>query len=135
MRILASGAVCGLRTMTGPATAIRSGWPAWSRVLPLLAVGEFVVDVLPNTPARTALAPLAARGLSGAFVGSLVAERAGEDRRLGALLGAAGAVAAAYAGLAYRSAASRAHVPPVLAALLEDAVAVGGGLAVSQPAA
>jgi uncharacterized membrane protein len=132
LHIVAGGAVSGLRSMTGPATALRAGWPAWARVLPVLAIGEYVADKLPFTPSRTTVGPLLFRALSGGFVGSVLAERAGEDRRLGAALGAAAAVAAAYLGVAYRSAASQAKVPPVIAALIEDAVAVGLGLAVTK---
>ncbi len=54
LRALGIGAVSGLRSMTGPAlTRIRAGG-APALVLPLLALGELVVDKLPGVPPRTA---------------------------------------------------------------------------------
>jgi uncharacterized membrane protein len=44
-------------------------------------------------------------------------------------VGIAGAVAASYLGVAYRHAAARRKIPDVAAALLEDALAIGLGLA------
>jgi uncharacterized membrane protein len=103
IRSFAIGAATGLRTMSGP-TAVGMG-TGWGRILPLLALGELIADKLPSTPSRTIPAALAAR-MAG-----------------GALAGIAGAVGAAYAGSAYRKFASR-YVPPIIAALLEDGVAI-----------
>jgi uncharacterized membrane protein len=127
---LASGAVAGLRSMTGPATALRG--TKWQRALPLLAMSEFVVDKLPNTPSRTIRPSLAVRLISGAISGAATSKRKGGNRWLGALIGSSGALGATYLGAAYRKAATQRNVPPVIAGLIEDAVAVGLGIAVSR---
>jgi uncharacterized membrane protein len=93
----------------------------WGRLLPLLTLGELVVDKLPATPARTIPPALAARAVGGALAGAAVG-RPG-NRLAGAALGLAGALGATYAGPLYRKAASRV-MPPFLAGLLEDGVAV-----------
>src|SRR2546423_13159240 len=85
---LGIGIVAGLRSMTAPAVvswAAHLGWlklhdtplafmgsTAAVAIFSLLAVAEFVGDVLPKTPNRTSSGPLIARivtgGLSGAFL-------------------------------------------------------------------
>jgi len=45
----------------------------WGIALAVAAVGEYVWDVLPNTPSRTQAMGLSARVISGAFVGWLIA--------------------------------------------------------------
>lgn len=127
---LASGAAAGLRSMTGPATALRG--TKWQRALPLLAVSELVVDKLPNTPSRTIRPALAVRLVAGAISGAVTSKRRGDNRWLGAVMGSLGAICAAYLGAAYRKAATEKKVPVFLAALVEDAVAVGLGVAVSR---
>jgi uncharacterized membrane protein len=127
---LGSGAVAGLRSMTGPATALRG--TKWQRALPLLAITEFVVDKLPKTPARTVRPALAVRLITGAISGAVTSQRTGGKRWTGALLGSSAAVGTAYLGVAYRKAAAQKNVPPVIAGLLEDALAVGIGIAVSR---
>jgi len=121
----AMGAVCGLRTFTGP--AIVAG-PAHRNVLVLLAAGELIADKLPFMPNRTDPPSLAARFISGAICGMAVAGRRKRGERiLSGIVGGTAALAAAYAGLQYRR-----HVKlrPLPAALLEDAIAVGAGTAV-----
>lgn len=132
-RALGIGAVSGLRTMTGPAAALAGNKQLWARVLPLLAVGEFVADKLPGTPSRTRPPLLAGRALAGGVSGWIITDAEGEDARVGALLGIAGAIAASYLGAAYRGAAKKAHIPDLVPALFEDAVAIGGGLAFGKP--
>ncbi len=126
LRPFGSGAVAGLRSMTGPATALRGS--KWQRALPLLALAELVVDKLPNVPSRTIPPAMAARIVSGAVSGAVTSKRSGGNRWLGAILGSAGAIGATYLGAAYRKAASERNVPPVFAALIEDALAVGLGM-------
>ena len=108
--------------MTGPAAAL-SGGAGLGRLLPLLALGEFVVDKLPTVPARTIRPALIVRAIGGAVAGRAVAAAAGRNGIVGALAGIAGAVSAAYAGAAYRGVATR-YVPAVVAGLLEDGVAI-----------
>jgi uncharacterized membrane protein len=131
IRSFAIGAATGLRTMSGPAAV--AGRAGWGRVLPLLALGELIVDKLPQTPLRTMPAGLAARAIAGAFAGRAVAVAAGKNGVAGTVAGVAGAIAAAYAGAAYRGAASR-YVPPFLCALLEDGVSIVVARAAAAPA-
>ena len=122
IRSFAIGAATGLRSMTGPAAAL-SGNAGLGRLLPLLALGEFIVDKVPAVPARTIAPALVVRAIGGAIAGRAVAVAAGRNVVVGALAGIAGAVGAAYAGAAYRGVATR-YVPAVVAGLLEDGVAI-----------
>jgi uncharacterized membrane protein len=93
--------------------------------------GELVADKLPVTPPRTTSGPLLQRLATGGTVGAAVHYDAGRPRALGALLGAVGAGAGAWAGTRARGfLAERTRLPgPVLGAL-EDLVAVGLAVAV-----
>ena len=119
------GAVCGLRTFTGP--AIVAG-PAGRNALALLAAGELIADKLPFMPNRTEAPGLVARFIAGAFCGMAIAgRRKRSDRILSGIVGGTAALAAAYAGVQYRR---HVKLPPLAAALLEDVVAVGVGKAI-----
>jgi uncharacterized membrane protein len=121
----AMGAVCGLRTFTGP--AIVAG-PAHRNVLVLLAAGELIADKLPFMPNRTDIPGLAARFIAGAICGVVIAgRRKRSDRILSGIVGGTAALAAAYAGVQYRR---HVKLPPLAATLLEDAVAIGAGKAI-----
>jgi uncharacterized membrane protein len=50
---LGLGLVSGLRTFTPVAAVMLVRGGIWGIVLAVAAVGEYVVDVLPNTPSRT----------------------------------------------------------------------------------
>ena len=128
LRAVGIGLVTGLRSQTGPAAVrLRHGGPA-ALVLPLLALGELVVDKLPGIPPRTAPPGLALRIGLGGFAGASLAGGKG-DRRVGFVLGAAGALAGAYLGLRLRTAAvAKSGLPDPVVALAEDAVAVGAAL-------
>lgn len=140
----AIGVVAGLRSMTAPAVV---AWAAWRHALSLgaspfafmaspwtaaifgvLALGELVVDKLPSTPSRTALGGLAARIVSGGLCGAAIASSATASVVLGALAGAAGGVAGAFGGYELRMRATRATKRPIFVALMEDGLAIGGGL-------
>ena len=117
------GAVCGLRTFTGLAIL-----KPHRTSLALLAAGELIADKLPFMPNRTDAPGLAARFITGAICGMAIADRRKRsDRILSGIVGGAAAIAAAYAGNQYRR---HVKLPPLAAALLEDAVAVGVGNAV-----
>jgi uncharacterized membrane protein len=139
------GVVGGLRSMTAPAVvawAAHLGWmnlsgsplafmgSRWTVIVfTILALGEFVGDLLPATPARTAAFPLVARIVIGAAVGASVAIAGGFFLWLGAVCGVIGAVAGAFGG--YRARASLVrdlHVPDAAIAIPEDLIAVGLGL-------
>jgi uncharacterized membrane protein len=139
------GVVTGLRSMTAPAVvawAAHLGWmnlsgsplafmgSRWSVTLfTILALGEFVGDLLPATPARTAALGLTARIVIGSAVGASVAIAGGIVLWLGAVCGVIGAVAGAFGG--YRARASlvrELHVPDAAIAIPEDVIAIGLGL-------
>lgn len=123
------GAYSGIRSMAGPALAVRGlaqkggRYRRLSRALAALAANELIVDKLPGIPPRTHPFSLAARAISGAFVAS-VGGRARGHRPLRGLLGAAAAVASAYGFTKLRSTAILRSKPLGYAfALAEDALA------------
>jgi uncharacterized membrane protein len=139
------GVVTGLRSLTGPAVtswAARLGWLSLIgtpmrfmssiitvTIFTLLAVVELVADKLPSAPARTAPTGLTARVVMGAVCGATVAVAGGEAIGLGIVLGVLGGIAGAYGGYQARTRLVKAlGVPDVVIAVLEDIVAVGGGL-------
>jgi uncharacterized membrane protein len=146
-RALGIGVVAGLRSATAPAVLARAhargvislpeggllGLLAdrrLARLLPLQMVGEMIVDKLPFVPSRLASGPLGGRLVIGALTGAAVTRGSGQGRLPGALLGAAGALAGAFGGNRARAAAVRAtSLPDPAVALVEDAVAAGGGYA------
>lgn len=121
---LCLGFVAGLRVVT-PVAAIfvlRGGIGAFVWVL--AAVAEYVVDAMPNTPSRTQPVGIAARIVSGGFVGWAIATMHGGSGALGMVAGIAGALTGASAGHAARLAAiTRFGAYP--AAIAEDLVAIG----------
>lgn len=140
------GAVAGLRTLTAPAVVawaavlhwlnLSGTWadwlalPATVAVLTVAALVELVVDLLPAAPSRTDAALFAGRIVAGAFAGAVIGTAWGYPwGALGA--GVFGAVLGTVGGLAARTrlAARRGRDLPV--ALLEDTVAIAGGLGVA----
>jgi uncharacterized membrane protein len=137
------GCICGLRSMTAPAVV------AWGShlgrlhlegslfaffankislvVFSLFAIGELIADKLPFIPGRTQAGPLGIRVIFGAMCGAALCISGATSPILGAILGALGGVAGAFAGYNYRLRLSP-GVPDLLLALVEDLVAVGGGL-------
>jgi uncharacterized membrane protein len=124
------GAIAGLRTFAAPAVLwlVRYRSPA-AYVLGLLALLELIGDLHPKAPPRTSFAGLSARVLSGAFCGWAVSAPAGRSPIFGAAIGAVGAVAGAYLGLAARTRAIS-RIGRIPAALLEDAVAIAGAIGI-----
>jgi len=141
------GVIAGLRTMTAPAVVAWAANRHWLNLLssPLafmgstaavavftvLALGELVVDKLPSTPNRTRLLGLIGRSVFGGLSGAAVAAAGAQSIAPGAVLGVAGAIVGAFAGYEVRKRLVRAlKIPDFVIALLEDAVAIGGGLLV-----
>jgi uncharacterized membrane protein len=95
-------------------------------ILTVLAIGELVNDKLPNTPSRTVPPQFAARILTGGLSGAAVGAAHGV-LLAGLAAGIAGSVIGTLGGRRLRRqlAASFGNDRP--AALLEDALAVGGG--------
>ena len=98
-------------------------------IFTLLAIGELIGDKLPKTPSRTEVFPLIARVVSGALAGAALTITAGAALILGIVIGAVGAVIGTYGGYYLRRALTgRVGLPDLPVALVEDLVAIGGGL-------
>jgi uncharacterized membrane protein len=140
------GVFCGLRAGTPSAVISWLRPQRWTRFpapfsLPASPRGrlistagagiELVGDKLPNTPSRTEPAGVGARLIAGALTGACVAP---EGQTLpGALAGALGALAGTFGGHKLRITLPNAlGVSDLPIALLEDAVAIGGSLAVTS---
>lgn len=139
------GVIAGLRAMTAPAAvawAAHLGWLplagtplAWlgGAVAPwiftVLAVLELVSDQLPKTPSRKVPPQFITRILMGAFSGAAIGMTSGVW--IGGLLaGAIGAVIGTLGGADIRGRLARAFGKDLPAALIEDAVAVFGAIAI-----
>jgi uncharacterized membrane protein len=139
------GVVAGLRTLTAPAAVSWSAWlglsgftlaatplaflgSVWAvGAFTLLALVELVADKLPSTKSRKLPIQFGARlamgGLAGAAVG------AAHDMLVpGLIAGIVGAAIGTYGGAACRAALARGFGRDLPAALIEDAVALGGAL-------
>ena len=116
------GKSAGSRTFTPEAVLVARGRlavnPMIRRAVLVAAAAEIIGDKLPSTPARTEPIGLIGRIASGTFCGRVAAGNAG------ALVGAATSAAATFGFYEARKAAS-ARMPALLAALLEDAIAIG----------
>jgi len=137
------GTVAGMRAMTAPAAvswAARLGqlslsgtwlaflgyaWTPW--VLTLFAAGELITDQLPSTPSRTVPVQFGTRIVTGAVCGAAIAAGGG-SMLAGALMGVAGGVTGTLGGRALRARLAAAFGSDRPAALLEDAIAIGGAL-------
>lgn len=135
------GFFAGLRTMTAPAAvswAARRGWlplqdtplaflgfNATPYVIGALAVAELVTDKLPMTSSRTVPSQFGARLVSGALCGAAIGLPSRALAR-GLAAGVAGAVIGTLAGSAARGWLAEALGQDRPAALIEDAVAIGG---------
>src|SRR6185295_14027392 len=134
----------GLRSLTAPATvawAVHLDWLKLTRplsiigslpsviILSLLAVVEFILDKLPNTPNRTAAPGLITRIVTGGLAGACVSVGGGHDAITGAGLGAIGGIVGCFAGYHARARIVRSlRVPDIYLAVIEDLIAIGGSL-------
>lgn len=102
--------------------------PIAAYILAAFAIVELVMDKLPKTPSRKSLLPLIARIVLGGFSGAALCTAASQSPFLGAVLGGLGAVTGTFAGYEVRTRLVRIlKVPDFVVAVLEDAVAIGGG--------
>lgn len=139
---MAIGIVAGLRTFTAPAAVswgahlgrlnLRGsslgnlGGSVAVGIVTVLAIAEYVTDLLPQTPNRTAPGPLAARILSGGVCGACLCASGGHSEWAGAALGAIGGVIGAFGGYqARRRLVSGLKVRDAMIAIPEDVVAAG----------
>ena len=138
---LLTGVIAGLRAMTAPAAvswAARMGWlnlaptslaflgyvfTPW--ILTLLALAELVTDQLPTTPSRKAPVPFGARIVSGALSGAAIGASRG-SLVAGLIAGLLGSVIGTFGGYAFRARLASAFGRDRPAALIEDAIAIGG---------
>ncbi len=143
---LGIGVIAGLRTFTAPAVVswaavlhwinLNNTWASWvgnlitAIVFSVLAVGELFLDKQPKTPARTAPPSFIGRIISGGFAGAVVGTV--WSFTYGALgAGVVGAVVGTMVGYHVRARLSGSLGRDLPAALIEDAVAVGGGFALA----
>jgi len=140
------GIVAGLRPMTAPAIIAWAAKRRWinlgsspfatiisgraSQRVTELAISELIADKLPFTSSRLNAGPLASRIASGAICGAAVCGAMKRPLAGGALLGGLGAIAGALAGHHVRKSLHH-NMPDFTIGLLEDAVAVGGGAAIT----
>jgi uncharacterized membrane protein len=138
---LTIGTVDGLRSMTAPAAvswAARWKWlhlegsglsflssTAAPYIFTALALMEYVADKLPKTPSRTMPASLFVRVVLGGLSGAALCVAEQQSLIAGAVLGAIGGVAGGFGGFYVRRWLSTALKAPLIAALIEDAVAIG----------
>ena len=139
---LGIGVTAGLRALTAPAVV---SWAACYGLLDLggsslafmgstvtvaifslLAIVEFVGDLLPKTPRRTAPAPLVARVLMGGLCGACLLTSAHQSLLIGALLGGIGGVIGAFAGYEIRKRlVIGLNIKDIFIAIPEDLIAIG----------
>jgi uncharacterized membrane protein len=136
------GIVAGLRSLTAPAVvswAARLGWlnlqgsplafmgsTVAVAVLSLLAIVEYVVNLLPKTPSRTKPLPLTARILMGGLSGACLFASADRSLLAGAVSGGLGGVIGAFTGYeARKRLVNGLRVKDATIAKLEDLIAIG----------
>jgi uncharacterized membrane protein len=139
------GVISGLRSLTAPAVVAWAAHRQWIHlhrtplafmestaalaIFAVLALGELVADKLPFAPPRTAPLGLIARIALGGLSGGCIGLAGSQSPVSGSILGALGGIAGAYGGYQVRTRTVKAlKVPDALVAVLEDAVAIGGGL-------
>lgn len=137
------GIIAGLRALTPLAViswAAHLGWlqlqdtwlaflgfAASAYIATALALGELVNDKLPKTPSRKVPMQFGARIVVGALCGAALAAP-GRAAVAGLFAGAVGAVVGTLGGAAARARLAGAFGKDLPAALLEDAVAIGGAV-------
>ena len=133
------GVVAGMRAMTAPAAA---SWAAHlglvkvagtplafmgAHITPylftLLAIGELVNDKLPKTPSRKIPPQFITRLVTGGLSSATLGIGSGQPI-LGVVAGLIGVVAGTYGGAFLRTRLTEMIGNPLLAALIEDAVAI-----------
>jgi uncharacterized membrane protein len=143
---LGIGVIAGLRTFTAPTVVawaavlhwinLSGTWASWmgnlitAIVFSVLALGELFLDKQAKTPPRTAPPSFIGRLTFGGFAGAVVGTAwAVTWSALGA--GVVGAVLGTLAGYHGRGLVAKSFGRDLPAALLEDALAVGGGFALA----
>jgi uncharacterized membrane protein len=148
LQAIGLGAVSGMRATIAPAVASHylsmHPNPALSRtalrfvqspvtaiVTKLLTAAEITGDKIPGGPNRIILPQLAARIVSGAFVGATIFKANRQSIVQGMLLGGASALAATFASYYLRKYIDKLpHVKDQVTGAFEDALALGSGIAI-----
>jgi uncharacterized membrane protein len=137
------GLIAGLRAFMAPAAVSLGAWLGWFSLagtplafmgsiwavaaFGLLAAAELVYDKRASTPSRKAPVGFGGRLVSGALVGA--AAGAAHAMLVPALVaGIVGAVIGTYGGAAVRAMLAKSFGGDLPAALIEDAIAIGGAL-------
>jgi uncharacterized membrane protein len=137
------GIIAGLRAMTAPAAVSWAAHLGWLKlaatglafmgyayapwIFTALALVEFVTDQLPSTPSRTVPVQFGARLVSGALCGAGIG--AGNGALVAGLIaGVVGAIIGTLGGRAIRARLAAAFGSDRPAALIEDAIAIGGAV-------
>lgn len=139
------GVIAGLRTMTAPlAISLAAhfgrldlggsflaflGYRWTPLILLVLAIGEMIADQLPSTPSRKVPIQFGTRILMGAATGGAIGVATG-SLWIGAVIGAIGAIIGTLGGSAARARMAAAFGEDRPAALIEDAVAIGGAIVI-----
>lgn len=137
------GVIAGLRAMTAPAAVAWGAYLGWLplagtwagfmghwaavAVFTVLAIAELITDQLPSTPSRKVPMQFGARIVMGAFTGAVIGATAGMTVG-GLVAGAIGAVIGTLGGAELRGRMAAAFGKDRPAALIEDAMAIIGGL-------
>lgn len=98
-------------------------------ILSALALGELVTDQLPKTPSRKVPVQFGTRIVNGCLCGAAIGLSAGA-LALGLIAGGVGAVLGTLGGASARGRLANAFGKDLPAALLEDAIAIGGAVLV-----
>jgi uncharacterized membrane protein len=133
-----------MRSVTPPAItawAVHLGWLKLERPLSLIgsipsvviftvfAVGELVIDKLPQTGNRTSAPGLVARIVTGGLTGACISMGGARGALPGALLGAAGGAVGCFAGYYARSRIVKTlRLDDIYVAVIEDLVSVAGSV-------
>ena len=150
LRALGMGTVAGMRSMTAPALLshflVKSPagelnfsplhylqLPKVAQGLKLAAGAELAGDKIPGVPDRTILPVISTRILSGALVGATLAMANKQNTLTGAFIGGAAAAASSYLFCYLRKKlVSTTGLPDFPFALVEDALAIGGGYQIAK---
>ena len=143
--VFAIGVIAGLRAFTAPTVVCWAAHLGWINlhgshlaflgsiitvvIVTLLAIFELVNDKLPKTPNRTTPGPLGFRILTGGLSGAALAIAGGQGVLLGAIIAVVGALVGTFGGYQVRhQIVTQLKVKDIFVALLEDLIAIGGGL-------
>ena len=141
----AIGVIAGLRALTPAAVVCWAAHLGWINlhgshlavlgsivtavIITILAIAELINDKLPATPSRTAAFPLGVRIVTGAICGMALSIAGGQGIPLGLVAGIVGALVGTFGGYRVRhQIVTQLKVKDFGAALVEDLIAIGGGL-------